>query len=89
MVSSLTLLPDPEKRRPLAIGLLVAIVLGFYMLVVHPFVLKHVQLNEEIANQQRALHQFRALVGQRELYAAALRDIDSYHSSAGSRRESS
>ncbi len=78
MVSNLTLLPDPEKRRPLAIGLLVVLVLGFYMLALHPFVLKHGQLNEEIANQQRALHQFRALVGQRELYAAALQDIDSY-----------
>lgn len=78
MASTLTLLPDPEKRRPLAIGLLAAVLLGIYMLLLHPFVLKHMELNEEIADQQRALEQFRVLVGQRELYAAALRDIDSY-----------
>jgi len=78
MASSLTLLPDPEKRRPLAIGLLAVLVLGVYALVLHPFVIKHVQLNEQIADQHRALEQFRVLVGQRELYATALQDIDSY-----------
>ncbi|TDJ33010.1 MAG: hypothetical protein E2O56_04325 [Gammaproteobacteria bacterium] len=78
MASSLTLLPAPEKRRPLAIGLLAVLVLGVYALVLHPFVIKHVQLNEQIADQHRALEQFRVLVGQRELYATALQDIDSY-----------
>ena len=78
MASNLTLLPEPEKRRPLAIGLFVAVLLGIYMLTLHPFVLKHIALNEQIADQHRALDQFRALVGQRELYAAALQDINSY-----------
>lgn len=74
----LMLLPDPEKRRPLAIGLFVALLLGIYMLALHPFVLKHIALNEELTDQHRALEQFRALVGQRELYAAALQDIQSF-----------
>lgn len=73
-----SVLPEPEKRRPLAIGLLVITVLVVYAVTLHPFVLKHMSYNDEIADQIRALQQFRALAGQREVYSRALQDISDY-----------
>ncbi len=66
------LLPSPEQSRPLAIGLaLVALVL-IYLVGFHWFVLKHVEMGNEIAQLERQISRFKATAADRPRLEARL-----------------
>lgn len=59
------LLPDREQGRPLAIGLAVIVLIVVYFAGVHWFVVRHVELGDEIGQLERQIARFKATAAQR------------------------
>lgn len=72
---ALTLLPEPNRRKPVAIGLLVALLVVLYFIFLHGFVAAHLghsaQINDLLEQQQR----FRAKAMERPQLETRLNEI--------------
>jgi len=71
------LLPDREQSRPLAIGLAGLALVLVYLLVFHWFVMRHIQLSEEIGRLQEDLQRFAEVVARREQIESSLQQLTS------------
>jgi len=59
------LLPKRENNRPLAIGLLVIALLVVYLVGFHWFVVRHVEIGEEVATLEQQVARFKAAAARR------------------------
>lgn len=75
------LLPPEDKRRPLAIMLLVIAAILIYWVCFHWFFVAHAALNEQIEAEQQQETRFRAVAQQREMYAAQIKTLRETESS--------
>lgn len=75
------LLPPEDKRRPLAIMLLVIAVILTYWICFHWFFVAHAALNEQIEAEQQQEARFRAVAQQRDNYAAQIKVLRETQSS--------
>lgn len=66
------LMPNLENNRPLAIGLLAIALLAVYLLGFHWFVVRHVELNEEIGLLEEQVGRFKAAVERRPQFESQL-----------------
>jgi general secretion pathway protein M len=59
------LLPDLENNRPLAVGLLVIVLVAVYFLGFHWFVMRHMELADEVNSLEERAARFKAAVARR------------------------
>lgn len=71
------LLPDREQSRPLAIGLAGLALVLVYLLFFHWFVVRHIQLSEEIGRLQEDLQRFAEVVARRDQIENSLQQLTS------------
>lgn len=69
------LLPDLENNRPLAIGLLVVALALVYLVGFHWFVMRHVELTDEIAALEERAARFKAAVTRQPQLEEQLREL--------------
>lgn len=72
---ALTLLPEPHRRRPVAIGLLIAALVVFYLIFLHGFVVQHLDYSEQIDDLLAQEQRFRAKALERPALEARLAEI--------------
>ncbi|MCB1626372.1 MAG: hypothetical protein KDI51_07550 [Xanthomonadales bacterium] len=72
---AMTLLPEPHRRRPVAIGLLLAALVVFYLLFLHGFVVQHLDYGEQIDDMLAQEQRFRAKALERPALEARLAEI--------------
>jgi len=71
------LLPDREQSRPLALGLAGLLLVLIYLLLFHWFVMRHMQLSDEISQLQDDLQRFAEVVTRRDDIEANLQQLNS------------
>jgi len=71
------LLPDREQSRPLALGLAGLLLVLIYLLLFHWFVMRHMQLSDEINRLQDDLQRFIGVVERRDDIEASLQQLNS------------
>jgi general secretion pathway protein M len=71
------LLPDRENNKPLAIGLLLIALMLVYLGGVHWFVVRHMDLTQEIERLEQSVARFKAAVARRPDLEARLSELRS------------
>lgn len=69
------LLPDLENNRPLAVGLLVIVVVAVYFVGIHWFVMRHLELSDDIASLEERVARFKAAVARRPQLEERLQEL--------------
>ncbi len=71
------LLPDLENNRPLAIGLLVIVLVAVYFVGFHWFVMRHLELADQVNSLEERAARFKAAVARRPDLEARLEELQS------------
>ena len=69
------LLPDREQSRPLAIGLLIVALIVVYFVGFHWFVMRQLELGDEIGQLRGQVARFKASVAQRDALEQRLQEL--------------
>lgn len=69
------LLPDLKNNRPLAIGLLVIVLVLVYFIGFHWFVMRHVELSNQVNSLEERAARFKAAVARRPALEASLDEL--------------